>query len=128
MSDRPSKPAKEERNNLVGDQIVNEKYELWGKITGNVRVVEGGKFYHRGAIYGDLVVEFGGRVHIFGHVTGDLFVHRGAKVIHSGLVSGNANNDGGRLYIDRDGIVTGKVKTLRGETEIETKDVFDENG
>ena len=124
MSDQP---ARQERGSLIGDQVISEKYELWGKITGDVRVVEGGKFYHRGAIYGDLVVDFGGRVHIYGHVSGSLLVRRGAKVIHSGLVSGNATNDGGRLYVDRDGIVTGRVKTLRGETEIETKDVFDEN-
>lgn len=123
-----SDPAKQERGNLTGNHTIAEKYELWGKITGDVRVVEGGKFYHRGAIYGDLIVEYGGRVHIYGHVSGDLFVHRGAKVIHSGLVSGKATNDGGRLYVDRDGLVTGKVKTLRGDTEIAIKDVFDENG
>jgi predicted acyltransferase (DUF342 family) len=119
---------KQERGNLQGDQIIGEKYELWGKITGDVRIVDGGKFYLRGAIYGDLIVEFGGRVHIYGHVSGDLMVHRGAKVIHSGLISGKATNDGGRLYIDKDGVVTGKVKTLRGETEVDTKDVYDENG
>ena len=114
---------KSERGNLAGDVTIDEKYELWGKVTGNVRVVEGGKFYMRGAIYGDLIVAFGGRVHIYGHVSGDLYVHRGAKVIHSGLVSGQATNDGGRLYVDRDGQITGKVKTLRGDTQIEPKDI-----
>lgn len=118
---------KQERGNLAGDQTITEKYELWGKVTGDVRVAEGGKFYHRGAIYGDLIVQYGGRVHIYGHVSGDLLVQRGAKVIHSGTVGGSATNDGGRLYIDRDGVVTGKVKTLRGETEVEVKDVFTED-
>ena len=114
---------KEVRDNINGDQIISEPYELWGKITGDVRVIEGAKFYMRGAIYGDLIVEFGGRVHIYGHVSGNLLVFRGAKVINSGVISGNAANDGGRLYIDRDGQVLGKVKTEnKGETTIEPKD------
>jgi cytoskeletal protein CcmA (bactofilin family) len=113
---------KEVRENLAGDQVIDQKYELWGKITGDVRVVEGGKFYMRGTIYGDLIVEYGGRVHIFGHVSGNLHIFRGTKVIHSGVISGNATNDGGRLYIDRDGQVLGRVKTLKGETTVEPKD------
>ncbi len=115
---------KEVRDNLGGDQTISEKYELWGKITGDVRVVEGGKFYMRGTIYGDLIVEYGGRVHIYGHVSGNLYMFRGTKVIHSGVISGNATNDGGRLYIDRDGQILGKTKTLRGETTVEPKDVM----
>ncbi len=114
---------KQERDSLFGDQVIAEPYELWGKITGDVRVVEGGKFYLRGAIHGDLIVDEGGRVHIFGYVSGNLFVFKKTKVIHSGLVSGNATNDGGRLYIDRDGAVTGRVKTLSGDTQIEPKDI-----
>ena len=114
---------KEVRDNINGDQVISEPYELWGKITGDVRVIEGAKFYMRGAIYGDLLVEFGGRVHIYGHVSGNLHVFRGAKVINSGVISGNATNAGGRLYIDRDGQVLGKVKTdKKGETTFEPKD------
>lgn len=119
---------KEVRENLVGDQVIDQKYELWGKITGDVRVIDGGKFYMRGSIYGDLIVEFGGRVHIFGHVSGNLYMFRGTKVIHSGIISGNATNDGGRLYIDRLGQVLGRVKTLnKGETIIEPKDELPED-
>jgi cytoskeletal protein CcmA (bactofilin family) len=113
---------KEVRDNLVGSQVISEKYELWGKVNGDVHVVEGGKFYMRGTIYGDLLVEFGGRVHIYGHVNGNVTVFRGGKLVHSGMISGNATNDGGRLYIDRDGQVLGKVKTKRGETTVEPKD------
>lgn len=114
---------KQERGTLTGDQVIAEPYELWGKVHGDVRVVEGGKFYMRGSINGDLIVDVGGRVHIFGHVTGDLYVFKKTKVIHSGLVSGNATNDGGRLYVDRDGTITGRVKTISGETLIEPKDL-----
>ena len=117
---------KQERGTLTGDQVIAEPYELWGKVHGDVRVVEGGKFYMRGSINGDLIVDVGGRVHIYGHVTGDLYVFKKTKVIHSGLVSGNATNDGGRLYIDRDGAVSGRVKTISGETKIEPKDVASE--
>jgi cytoskeletal protein CcmA (bactofilin family) len=113
---------KEVRDNLSGPQVIAEKYELWGKVTGDVRVVDGGKFYMRGTIYGDLIVEDGGRVHIFGHVSGNVHLFRGTKVIHSGVVSGSVTNDGGRLYIDRLGQVLGRVKTLRGETTVEPKD------
>lgn len=113
---------KEVRDNLTGDQVIAERYELWGKITGDVRVVEGAKFYMRGAIYGDLIVEYGGRVHVYGHVGGNLVVYRGAKVVHSGMISGNVVNEGGRIYIDRDAKVLGKVKTNKGETTIEPSD------
>jgi cytoskeletal protein CcmA (bactofilin family) len=109
---------REERGTIAGDYVVSEPLTLWGSIGGNVRVVEGGKFYLRGAIYGDLVCEYGGRMHIFGRVTGSLTVKRGAKVIHSGVLGGDAINDGGRLFIESTAMTNGKIKTLRGETKI----------
>lgn len=112
---------REERGHIQGNVVVNEPYELWGKIGGDVRVVEGGKMYVRGTIYGDLIVEFGGRVHVLGTVMGNVMVFRGAKLIISGTVQGNATNDGGRLYINASATVLGKVKTLRGETQEEPK-------
>jgi hypothetical protein len=107
---------REERGRVYGDVIIYERYTLWGTIIGMVRVIEKGKFWVRGNIQGDMTVEYGGRVHIYGNVTGDLFVARGAKVIVTGTVGGSATNDGGRLYIDPEGRVLGKIKTQRGET------------
>ena len=109
---------KQQRDNLAGEQTITEPYELWGKVTGDVRVIAGGKFYHRGAIYGDLIVQEGGRVHIFGHISGDLYVFENTKVIHSGLIGGNAYNEGGRLFIDRDGIVHLDLTKLHGVTPL----------
>ena len=109
----------EERGRIAGDVTVDEPYTLWGTINGDCRVLEGGKMYVRGAISGDLIVEFGGRVHIFGNVGGDLLIFRGAKVIHSGVIAGNATNDGGRLYVEKEARVLGKLKTKRGETTVE---------
>jgi cytoskeletal protein CcmA (bactofilin family) len=109
---------REERGQLSGDVVVAETYTLWGTIAGNVRVIEGGKMYVRGAVYGNLTVEAGGRVHVYGNVSGDLVVHRKAKVIHSGLLGGDAVNQGGRLYVDEMGKVNGKVKTKAGETKV----------
>lgn len=108
---------REERGTISGDVVVYEPFTLWGSIGGNVRVVQGGKFYVRGAIYGDLSVEYGGRVHIFGNVTGNLRVENGAKVIHSGIVGKDAINDGGRLYIEANSKVMGTVKANSGETK-----------
>jgi hypothetical protein len=109
--------VREERGTLKGDVIVFEPFNLWGSIGGNVRVIQGGKFYVRGAIYGNLAVEYGGRAHVFGNVTGDLRVERGAKVIHSGIVGGCATNEGGRLYIESMAKVLGDVITTNnGET------------
>jgi cytoskeletal protein CcmA (bactofilin family) len=110
---------REERGQLSGDLIVHEPFNLWGSIGGNVRVVQGGKFYVRGAIYGNLTVEYGGRVHVFGNISGDLIVERGAKVIHSGILGGDAINNGGRLYVERASRVLGKVKTVDGKTTVE---------
>jgi hypothetical protein len=110
---------REERGIISGDVLVYEPYTIWGSIGGNVRVIQGGKFYVRGAIYGNLTVEFGGRVHIFGNVSGNLTVERGAKVIHSGILGGDAINTGGRLYIDGIAKIMGRIKTVDGETKAE---------
>ncbi|HEX8523079.1 MAG TPA: polymer-forming cytoskeletal protein [Tepidisphaeraceae bacterium] len=109
---------REERGTIAGDYTVKEPLTLWGSVGGNVHVVEGGKFYLRGAVYGDVICEYGGRMHIFGRVTGSLTVQRGAKVIHSGVLGGDATNEGGRLYIENTAVITGKVKTIKGETKI----------
>lgn len=110
---------REERGQLAGPLVVHEPLTLWGSVGGDVFVVEGGKFYMRGAIYGNLTVEYGGRVHIFGNITGNLKVARGSKVIHSGTIVGDATNEGGRLYVDATAKIHGKIKTLKGETKIE---------
>ena len=109
---------REERGTIAGDFVVDESLTLWGSVGGNLIVTEGGKCYMRGAVYGDITVEFGGRLHIFGRVIGTLTVMRGAKVIHSGVLGGDAINKGGRLYIDSTATINGKIKTLKGETEM----------
>jgi len=114
---------REERGVIAGPLVVHEPLELWGSVGGTVTVVEGGKFYMRGSIYGDLNVEYGGRVHIFGNISGNLKVARGSKVIHSGTIIGDAVNEGGRLYVDANAVIQGKVKTLKGETKIEPKTI-----
>src|ERR1700679_1488957 len=101
---------REERGNISGNVKINELYTLWGSIAGDVTVVDGGKFYQRGAIYGSLIVEKGRRCHVFGNVQGDLTVKKNAKVIHSGVLGGDANNLGGRLYIEKEARINGKIK------------------
>ena len=111
---------REERGQIAGDVIVYEPFTLWGSIGGDVKVIERGKLYVRGAVYGNIVVEYGGRMHIFGRVTGSLTVHRGAKVIHSGVLGGDLVNLGGRVYIDHISKIMGKVRTEKGETIVQT--------
>ncbi len=113
---------REERGHIVGEVVVYEPFTLWGSIAGNVKVIEGGKFYSRGTIYGNLKVEKGGRVHIYGNVTGNLVVEKKAKVIVSGVIGGSATNTGGRMYIEPGAKVHGKVKTdEEGETTNESE-------
>ena len=112
---------REERGTLNGNQVISEPVDLWGTISGDVTVVDGGKVYIRGAIYGTLRVAHGGRVHIYGNVSGDLVVLEGAKVIHSGVLGGDAINDGGRMFIDAAARVLGKVRTNTGETNVDPK-------
>ena len=112
---------REERGQVVGDVVVYEEYTLWGSIAGNVKVIDGGKFYLRGAIYGDLEVEPGGRVHIFGNITGELTLQPKTKVILSGVLAGDATNRGGRLFIDKTAKIMGKLKTKSGATVDERK-------
>lgn len=109
---------REERGRVGGDILVYEEYTLWGAVGGDVRVIEGGRFYLRGAVYGSLTVESGGRAHVFGQLKGDLHVHEGAKVIHSGIIGGDAVNEGGRLYIDKQATILGRTRTRAGETVV----------
>jgi hypothetical protein len=110
---------REERGQIPGEVVVYEPFTLWGSVGGDVKVIEGGKFYLRGSVYGDLLVEFGGRVHIYGSITGSLTVQKGAKVIHSGVIGKDAINEGGRLFIEAGSKVGGKIKTKSGETSVD---------
>lgn len=110
----------EERGQLTGDQVIMDPVDLWGNIVGNAKVESGGKMYVRGNIYGNLIVNEGGRVHVYGTVTGTVVVNEGAKVILSGIVS-NAVNNGGRLYVDMNARILGKLRTRSGETTVDPK-------
>ncbi|MEL7240512.1 MAG: hypothetical protein AAGK78_16770, partial [Planctomycetota bacterium] len=103
--------VKEERGRVDGDITINEPYTLWGSVTGDLRVVEGGKVYVRGNVGQDLIVDFKGRVHVYGHVGGNIVLFRGAKLILSGVCAGNVENKNARFYTDEHGKVLGKVKT-----------------
>lgn len=109
---------REERGTVSGEVVVYEPYTLWGSILGNVRVVDGGKFYVRGLVYGDVDVEPGGRMHVLGRVSGDVRLARGTKVILGGLVGGKVTNEGGRLYVELGTVVEGKIITRAGETKM----------
>jgi cytoskeletal protein CcmA (bactofilin family) len=115
---RKETTMREERGKLAGNQVIAEPVDLWGSISGNVTILDGGKVYVRGAIYGSLNVENGGRVHIYGNVQGNLTVEEGAKVIVSGVMGGDAINNGGRLYIDGMAKVLGRVRRNGGETQV----------
>ncbi|MCC6239093.1 MAG: hypothetical protein IT448_02165 [Phycisphaerales bacterium] len=110
---------REERGRVANDIVVYEPFTLWGVVIGNVKVIEGGKFYSRGLIYGNLTVESGGRVHIFGNVSGDVTMEDKTKVIISGQVSGGVTNRGGRLFIEKAAKIEGRVRTVSGQTKVE---------
>jgi UDP-N-acetylenolpyruvoylglucosamine reductase len=111
---------REERGSLAGDQTIREAYTLWGSVAGDVKATTGSKFYLRGSIFGSLIVEAGGRVHIFGHISRDVRISGlKSKVIISGTIGGDVINDGGRVFIDANAHVRGKVKTSDGETVVE---------
>ena len=99
--------------------MVSEPYTLWGSVAGNVTATNGSKFYVRGTIYGDLTLLVGGRCHVYGKVTGNLVVKDGAKVIVSGIVGKDAVNEGGRLYVDANAEIMGRVRTEDGETQVD---------
>jgi cytoskeletal protein CcmA (bactofilin family) len=112
---------REERGQISGSITVAEPFTLWGSVSGDVNVIDGGKVYIRGSVYGNLIVERGGRVHVFGTVAGSLLVQRKAKVIYSGTLLGDATNDGGRLYIDATATVHGRIRTNDGETRVHNR-------
>lgn len=112
---------REERGRVYGDITIAEPYTLWGAVSGDMRVNDGGKVWLRGHVGGDVIVDFGGRVHVFGHVAGSLIMFKGSKVIISGVIGGSATNKDSRLFIGRNGRVLGKLKTVGkyAETQIE---------
>lgn len=113
---------REERGQILGDLTIDELFTLWGTIGGNVTVIKGGKFYLRGELFGSMIVESKGRVHVFGNMTGGLTIKPGGKVVVSGTIKGKALNEGGRLYLDKDGDILGGIQTVEGgETTIEPK-------
>lgn len=115
---------REERGRVIGDMTVDDKFTLWGGVTGDLRVVEGGKCYVRGNVGGDLIVDFGGRVHVYGHIAGDMTLFRGSKVILSGTVGGGVSNKNARLFVDSNGRVLGKIKTMGKHAETTTEDGY----
>ena len=110
---------REERGIITGDVVVYEHFDLWGTISGGVKVIEQGKLYVRGKVYGDLVVEKGGRCHIYGAVSGRVTVHRGGKCLVSGMIGGNAVNRGGRLWVEQAAKVMGHIEKHGGDTVVE---------
>ncbi|MEM1013471.1 MAG: hypothetical protein AAGI46_14775 [Planctomycetota bacterium] len=127
MSDDKAKSGggmREERGRHIGDMTVDDKFTLWGSVSGDLRIVEGGKCYVRGNVGGDLLVDFGGRCHLYGHVAGNLQLFRGSKVIVSGTIGGVASNKNGRLYIDQHGRVLGRIKTEGKHAETTTEDAY----
>jgi len=109
---------REEHGTIAGDVVVYEDFTLWGSISGNVKVIAGGRFYLRGAVYGDMLVEEGGRVHIFGRVSGNVTLQVATKLINSGVIGGNVTNDGGRYYGDTGSQILGRIRTNSGETQL----------
>ncbi len=127
MSQQPSGTSggmKEERGRVYGDIAIAERYTLWGAVSGDMRVLEGGKVWIRGHVGGDLIVDYGGRVHVFGHIAGNLIMFRGSKVILSGVIGGNASNTNARLFIDRHGRVLGRTKTVGKHAETQIEDAY----
>jgi cytoskeletal protein CcmA (bactofilin family) len=112
---------REERGQLTGDLVISEPYTLWGKIAGNLTVIDGGKLYVRGSVFGNLTAEAGGRVHILGNVKGDVSIFPRAKVIIGGIIGGDVQNRGGRLYVEHSAKIMGKLKLKEGETTFEDK-------
>jgi cytoskeletal protein CcmA (bactofilin family) len=109
---------REERGQISGSLTIAERFTLWGSISGDVNVIDGGKVYIRGSVYGNLIVERGGRVHVFGTVAGNLRVAKRAKVIYSGTLLGDATNEGGRLFVDAQATIQGRIRTVNGETRV----------
>lgn len=110
---------REERGRIAGNMVVYEPFTLWGVVSGTVSVIKGGKFYARGLIHGNLDVQEGGRVHVFGSISGNVTLAADTKVIISGMVAGDIINNGGRLFIDKQAKVDGRIKTHAGTTKHE---------
>lgn len=115
---------REIRETVYGDIVIDYACNLWSAVSGDMRVVEGGKVHIRGNIGGDLIVDSGGRAHILGHVGGNLLMFRGTKVIISGVVVGNVTNKDGRLFIGKNARILGRRKTTGRYAETQIEDAY----
>lgn len=91
-----------------------------GKIEGDVRVEGPMQLY--GMVTGNILVASHGSLQLFGTCCGNLTLDAGSEVRIDGTVSGNVLNRGGVLSIY--GVVSGKVDTSAGETEIDSKSII----
>lgn len=117
---------RELREKIYGDIVIDSVCDLPSSsaVSGDMKVVDGGKIHIRGHVGGDLIVDDGGRAHVLGHVGGSLTLFRGSKVIVSGTVVGNATNKDARLSILKNGRVLGRIKTVGKYAETQVEDDY----
>lgn len=96
-----------EYGKIEGDFVVVKDFQLYGMITGNALVKNGGLLQLHGTVAKDLIVEEGGKAVINGTVRGNVINHGGVVDIY-GVVNGNVN---GHATIDANAVVQGVVNT-----------------
>ena len=117
---------RELREKIYGDVVIDYSCDLAGGcgVSGDMKVIDGGKVHIRGHVGGDLIVDDGGRAHVLGRVDGNVMMFRGSKVVISGVIGGNVTNKDARLYINKNGRVLGRRKTVGKYAETQIEDDF----
>ena len=94
-----------EHGKIDGDLIIEDSLELHGMVTGNIQVLRDSTLFLHGTCCKNLIIKAGG-----------------AAKVH-GMVSGNVNNEGGKL--DVFGTVIGSVSTsVDGSTYVDPNAVI----
>lgn len=88
----------EERGKIEGDLNVADRFDLFGMVTGNLTVSEGGTAV------------------IYGMVMSNLIVKPRGRAVLQGMICGNAVNEGGTLEIY--GVVVGSLDATVGTTTV----------
>lgn len=103
---------------IKGDVIVDDSFQLNGSITGNATIISGGEFILHGTCGRDLIVEPGAVVHIHGTVMGNI-LNNGGQVEIYGVVGGDIYSFSGETFVSEDSVISGRrVNSLESKTSL----------
>lgn len=88
-----------EHGKIEGNYNINCDFTLYGMITGNAYIKDGGRLELKGMICQNLTIEEGGELTLNGMVCGNV-INKGGKIAVYGMILGSLSSFAGETYVD----------------------------